>query len=474
MSDSMFSIGHTIPVGGLEPRLFLPRIQVEVLEGPDQGRSVTVDKGRLSVGKSKENDLVLSDPTVSGIHLIVERTTADIPLLAHLGARTTATGKPGIYTLTDQGSTNGTWVSGVRIREVYLSPDLDVKAGNTRLRFTTEEESLSVEPTAENELEGMIGATSEMRHMFGMIKRVAQTNNAVLLLGETGTGKEGLARAIHNQSPRKHKPFVVIDCAALAPNLVEAELFGFKKGAFTGANADRRGLFEEADGGTVFLDEIGDFPKSQQPLLLRALESSTIRPVGGNQYKQIDIRVVAATHRNLREEIEANTFRADLYYRLATIEIEVPPLRDRREDIPLLLQRFADEFRAENAGFTVQDASPEVMALLKGYRWPGNVRELRNVVQGAASKRLHGMIQPDDLPSWIRKAAPTPTPTHDPSGPLLEYSEERRKILDAFEQTYFSRLLEEHDYNISQAARTANVTRKVVHNAINKHNLKRK
>lgn len=474
MQDNIKSILHTIPVTGLEPRLFLPRIKVEVLEGPDKGRSVVVDKGHLSVGKSQDNDLILTDRTVSSQHLVVQRWIHESTSALHHIRRINQSGKPGVYILRDQGSTNGTWVRGVRVREVFLAPDLQVKAGNTWLRFSTEEETLHVTPSREHKLEGMLGATPEMLHMFGVAKRIAQTSNAVLILGETGTGKEGLARAIHNQSSRKDKPFVIIDCAALAPNLVEAELFGFKKGAFTGATTNRKGLLEEANGGTIFLDEIGDFPKSQQPLLLRALESGTIRPVGDNQYKSIDVRVVAATHRNLREEIEAGAFRSDLYYRLATIELEVPPLRERKNDIPLLVEYFLETFQKENKNTVLEGLEECVLQILKRYRWPGNVRELRNVIHGAASKRYTGKIQALDLPSWLQKSTHSPQTTEANTQPLHIYSEERKRVLDQFEREYFSRLLKEHDNNISQAARTANVTRKVIHNAINKHQLRKK
>jgi transcriptional regulator with PAS, ATPase and Fis domain len=241
-------------------------------------------------------------------------------------------------------------------------------------------ERLSVELSARHRFGDVIGASIEMRRLYGILERVAPTDSSVLIQGETGTGKELVARAVHDASPRARQPFVVVDCGAIAENLIESELFGHVRGAFSGAVGDRRGLLEEADGGTLFLDEIGELPPALQPRLLRVLETFEVRRVGSNTSRRVDVRVVAATNRPLAHAINAGTFREDLYYRLAVVELELPPLRARREDIALLAEVFFRRYAGDK-----EPLPPQLLSSLTSRAWPGNVRELRNYIERSVS-----------------------------------------------------------------------------------------
>lgn len=251
------------------------------------------------------------------------------------------------------------------------------------------------------EFEGIITANEQMLRTIRMIQRVANSKLTALILGESGTGKELVARAIHRHSPRNRKPYRAINCAGLNENLLESELFGHIKGAFTGATADRKGLFEVVDGGTLFLDEVGDMPMVMQAKLLRTLENGEILPVGSNEIRQVDVRVVAATRRDLREMVEKGDFRDDLFYRLNQATIKLPPLRERREDIPLLIDYFLKE-AANVHDKKVESVSPDVVRKLTGIQWPGNVRELRSVIDQMVVLSDGPQIGLDDLPEHIR------------------------------------------------------------------------
>jgi transcriptional regulator with PAS, ATPase and Fis domain len=277
----------------------------------------------------------------------------------------------------DLGSKNGTFIREVRIQDALLPPGGEVVIGSSRIEALAPLPPRTLELSPVPRFGEAIGASPLMRALFALLDRAAGTDVPVLLLGETGTGKELLARAVHAHSARKDGPFVVFDCGAVAPSLIEAELFGYVKGAFTGASASRKGLLEEAHGGTVFLDELGELPLELQTRLLRALETRTVRPMGSNAYRPADARVVAATHRNLRAKVAAGTFREDLYFRLAVVLAQVPPLRERREDVPLLVAHF---LARQSPPRSVDDLPPGLVALLQGHGWPGNVRELWNTV----------------------------------------------------------------------------------------------
>ncbi len=303
---------------------------------------------------------------------------------------------------------------------------------------------------------GMAGRSPLMREAFSLLERAAASQATVLLQGETGTGKEIAARAIHSQSTRRNEPFVVVDCGAIPPHLMESELFGHLRGAFTGAAANREGLFAAARGGTIFLDEIGELSPELQPKLLRALERREIKPVGGSTYVPINVRVIAATNRDLRAEVDAGKFRADLYYRLAVLQIRLPPLRERTEDLLPLVERFIHELGADG-----EEGSPmrteEFRARINAHCWPGNVRELRNYVERCLAL---GSQLPIDS-----SASATAGPTPDVFQPL-------KVARESFDKRYLESLLCRHGKNISQAARTAGVDRANLYRMLWRHGLR--
>jgi DNA-binding NtrC family response regulator len=329
----------------------------------DDGREVAIS-GRVTIGSAPDNDLVLADDFVSGWHCVVQP----------LGRR---------VVVVDCGSRNGTFVAGARVGSCELAPGTRLTIGRTGMRVTGE--------AAPDEGE-LLGRSPVMRKLRETIAQLGPTRATVLLLGESGTGKELCARALHAASGRPGA-FVALNCGAISPELVESELFGHERGAFTGANAKRAGLFAEADGGTLFLDEVAELPTGLQPKLLRVLETGGVRPVGGAGERKVDVRVVAATHQDLKALVKARSFRLDLYHRLATVEVMVPSLRERRGDVELLARHFLDEAAAVSGPKVLSPAAREAIV---EYGWPGNVRELRNAIQRAAI--LGGaVIEPGDL-----------------------------------------------------------------------------
>jgi DNA-binding NtrC family response regulator len=302
--------------------------------------------------------------------------------------------------------------------------------------------------------ETLIGAGSAMQRVFEQMKKVAETDLTVLVRGESGTGKELVAQAIHDASPRAKRPFVAVNCAAISRELVESELFGHEKGAFTGASARRIGRFESADQGTIFLDEIGDMPLETQAKVLRVLQERSFERVGGTKAIEVDVRVVAATHRNLEAEIARGAYRGDLYYRLRVVEIVVPPLRDRVEDIPSLVDRFLEQLGAR-LGREKMRVSAAAMTRLARHAWPGNVRELRNVVEQAAVLASGASIEEDDLRLG---AAPGGAPVAS-SAAGLPFAEAKRRAVEEFERAFIAAALRRHDGNISQTAESIGMVR---------------
>ena len=298
---------------------------------------------------------------------------------------------------------------------------------------------------------GLVGDAAAMRALFALCEQAAGADSTVLVEGESGTGKEVLAEALHRASPRAERPFVVVDCGALAANLVESELFGHEKGAFTGADRARAGALEEANGGTLFLDEIGELPLEQQVKLLRALEARQVRRVGAARTKPIDVRIIAATHRRLDRLVAGGQFRADLYYRLAVIKVHVPALRDRAEDILPLARRFLAELKPSLDPSAL--LSDTVSSALVAHPWPGNVRELRNVVQR--------LVLVGELATDVR--APMAPP---------EYEAARRQALDDFERDYCRAILAHAGGNVSRAAAAAGLSRQMLHRLLRKHDLR--
>ena len=303
----------------------------------------------------------------------------------------------------------------------------------------------------------LIGGAPAMIEVYRVIERVAPADVTVLVTGESGTGKELVARQLHDESRRRSRPFVALNCSALPAELVESELFGHERGAFTGADREREGLFLAADGGTLFLDEIGDLAAPAQAKLLRALEERTITPVGSTRARPVDVRVVAATNRPLERMVQEGTFREDLLYRLRVVTIELPPLRERREDIiPIAVQLIAE--LAERHGRPVRDIADDARRLLLGWDWPGNVRELRNALERAVVMSADDAIHAADLPPHLRESA-TPLRADEAVLAELPFVEARDRAVDAFERAYLSAALERHGGNVSATARALGLHR---------------
>jgi transcriptional regulator with GAF, ATPase, and Fis domain len=364
----------------------------------------------------------------------------------------------------DLGSTNGTRVEGARVSEAIVQAGTVLKVGEVEIVLRPAVRNVEVLPSDKTWFGAAIGKSLAIRSIFGVLERIAQTDATVLLQGETGTGKDVLARAIWTESARAQGPFVVVDCGAVSYSLLESELFGHERGAFTGAIAARHGAFELADGGTVFLDEIGELPIDVQPKLLRVLETKEFRRVGGNRTLKTSVRVIAATKRNLQREVQAGKFREDLYFRLAVVPITVPPLRARREDIPLLALHI---LKACGGGMTVAE---ETMQGLVAHDWPGNVRELRNVLERTVYlARATGQTELDLVSLPSSGATPGDVFQFEPG---KSYRETRAKFDAEFERRYVKWLLGRHSGNVSAAAREAKMDRKHLHDMAKKHGLR--
>ncbi|MFW5967845.1 MAG: sigma 54-interacting transcriptional regulator, partial [Persicimonas sp.] len=372
-------------VDGEPKTLHLRKTQLVVHPGLEEAEQFEFDEDVIRIGALDDNDLVLEDDTVSRHHceVIIEDEQARV---------------------VDNGSTNGTFVDGVQIREAYLAPGAVIGVGNTQVQFNPLDEEVPVEPSTSERLGDIVGKSVKMREVFGIIERIAPTGATVIIEGETGTGKEVVARTIHQMSARSDEPFVVFDCGAVPENLIESELFGHEKGSFTGAVMTREGLFEMADGGTIFLDELGELALDLQPKLLRVLEQNEVRRVGSNRPISVNVRVIAATNRSLADEVEEGRFREDLFYRLSVVRLFLPPLRERAEDIELLARHFlrSEEFNRDPGGARkVEDLTGDAIDALRSYDWPGNVRELLNIIERACSFANDTIIRPEHLPDYL-------------------------------------------------------------------------
>ena len=424
------------------------RCRLVVVSGPCTGAELTSEKERIRVGTHLSNDLVLDERTVSRHHFEIVYTDKG-------------------YLLLDLASTNGTFLDGRRVERAYLPSGAAIKVGSSTLSFAPVNEEISVEPEREAELGGMLGHSVKMRQIFGLIKKIAPMDVSVIVEGETGTGKELAARAIHELSPRRKEPFLVVDCGAIPPNLIESEFFGHEKGAFTGASAARPGVFERANGGTIFLDEIGELRLDLQPKLLRVLENGEVRRIGANELVQVDVRVIAATNRDLVKEAAEGNFREDLYFRLSVINIQMPPLRQRGEDIVHLVRSYlgSPDIVGKHGR---KRLSAEAMALLKSYAWPGNVRELINVLSHVLTFADGELVGVEHLPARLRgheQSAPLPFNEH------LSFKEAKDQVLAHFEREYLDSLLKRCSGNVSQAARESGLHRKSIERLVKKHGL---
>lgn len=425
-------------------RWTLRRYVLKVIRGPDSGLERSFERRQIYVGTAPDCHFRLMDPTVSRLHARIEYTL--------LG-----------YRIVDEDSKNGVFVSGVRVRDAILPPEAEIQVGETVLLFRLGTETVEIGIARETRLGDLVGRSVEMREIFALMKKVGPTDATVLIQGESGTGKELVARALHALSPRHLGPFVVFDCSSCPHDLLESELFGHVRGAFTGAVRTRIGAMEEAAGGTLFLDEVGDLPKELQPKLLRAIERREVKPVGANRPIPVDVRIVSATNRDLKGAVEAGLFREDFYYRLAVISIEIPPLRKRPDDIPLLVDHFLQEI-ARRGGGRPAKVSWETMEKLKEYSWPGNVRELRNFIERAVilAAPADGTPLPMDLPGPETIA---PRRGGEPDEVLRvsyeePYKEAKERLIRDFETRYFTRLLRVTGGNVSKAARLAGIHRK--------------
>jgi two-component system, NtrC family, response regulator GlrR len=319
---------------------------------------------------------------------------------------------------------------------------------------------------------GLVGTSDPMRRLFELLQRAANSDATVLIEGETGTGKEVSAHAVHLNSARARGPFVVVDCGAIPGQLLESELFGYERGAFTGAVTARTGAFEAADGGTIFLDEIGELSLDLQPKILRALESRKSKRVGSNDYRPFDVRLVAATNRNLREEVRAKRFRSDLYYRLAVLHVKLPSLRERKSDLPVLVDEVLAQLGVGDLPLADAIRTPESLEMLARYRWPGNVRQLRNYLERRVA--LGELAFPPDAES-LPPARPSSDRPSD--SPILAIDQPlklaRAQWNDAFEVRYLEALLARHGDNVAAAARAAGVNRVHFYRLLWKHGLRR-
>jgi two-component system nitrogen regulation response regulator NtrX len=328
-----------------------------------------------------------------------------------------------------------------------------------------EEENQKLRTKVERRFE-LVGTSPAMQRLRQLIETAGPTSGRVLIGGENGTGKELVARAIHMQSPRREKPFVAVNCAAIPETLIESELFGHERGSFSGATAMKRGQFEQADGGTLFLDEIGDMSLNTQAKVLRALQEQQFHRVGGAKLIKVDVRVIAASNKNLVKEIEKGAFRDDLYYRLNVLPIEVPPLRERREDIPLLVRHFLLA-HAEEQGLKVKDISQEALDALQTYDWPGNIRELRNLIERLMIMVPGPVVEAPHVGMFLQPSRPAGS-TGAPPGAGLAYKhfDSLRDARNAFEREYISRKLMEHNWNVSKTADDLKIERSHLHRKI--------
>ena len=395
------------------------------------GKIYPIDVEPLVVGRSEGANVVLDDSEVSGVHCELRAITEGIAVR-------------------DLGSTNGTFCSNVRIRDAVITANAELSVGDTRLVITPSGNKQRVELGYADRFGSIVGASPKMRRVFSVLEKVAATPLSVLVLGETGTGKEGVARAIHESSGRKTGPFVVVDCGSIPQTLAESILFGHEKGSFTGANERRFGALAEANGGTLFLDELGELPIDLQPKLLRALSERQVKRIGGTHFDPIDVRIIAATRRDLGSEMNAGRFRSDLFFRIAQVRVELPRLRERLGDIPMLIQDICTRVHQAWAAPIVQDWIERRMA---SHDWPGNVRELVNVVSVAAT--LAGTPDAiDDVLLLARDEEPSRS-----SGSSTAFSDAKRQAIIAFERNYFTELNKRAKGNVSEMARQSGMER---------------
>lgn len=422
------------------PNPFATGCVLDVVEGPDRGKRFAIDGtsgGRALVGQSPSCTVRLVDRTVSRRHASLDPE------------------KDGIR-LVDLGSRNGTWVNGLRVYDAVLQGGETITLGDTRL-LVGSTTPIEIEAAGSSRFGKTIGKSPAMRRLYPICERLAASDVPVIIEGETGTGKEVLAESLHEASPRADRPFVVFDCTTVVPTLAEAAIFGYERGAFTGATTTRPGVFEEANGGTLFIDEIGDLEAALQAKLLRALERSEVRRVGGTRFERVDVRILCATRRDLDREVQSGRFRDDLYFRLAVGRIELPPLRKREGDVALLAAEIWQKLGGDPAALTT-----DFLRRLESYDWPGNVRQLRNVVARKLALGEANVFEP--APSGDEGGeASSDDPERFVAGVLasdLPFTTARDKVMAEFERRYVERVLAQHGWNIGRAAAASGIGRR--------------
>jgi DNA-binding NtrC family response regulator len=424
-------------------RVSYPKTRVTVAEGPNQGLTREIISNTLRIGSSSDNDLVLSDNTVSRRHCSI----------SPFG---------GGHRVRDEGSRNGVFVAGARVLDAIYSTAFSIQLGDTLLFVEPLADQVSREQASRDRFGDLLGCSSCMRELFADLARIAVTDMALLIEGETGTGKELVAESIHRASARADEPLVVFDCSAVAPTLAESELFGHERGAFTGASTARAGVFEQADGGSIFLDELGELPKDLQPKLLRVLEKGEVRRLGSQRTITVNVRLIAATNRNLAAEVALGNFREDLYFRLAGAHVYVPPLRDRMGDLPLLVEHFLSRSKPPRSAAEIPAG---VWEMFMAHRWPGNVRELSNAVQ-----RL--LVMPDRPLRSMTSPPPASTSSPPAAGTeALPLRVARREATEAFERQYVEGVLARTAGNVTRAAAVAEVSRQMMQKLMRKHGI---
>jgi len=422
-----------------------------ITEGPERGRTFRLDETtptRTLIGTSPACEIRLTDREVSRRHAGLERVGSALKV-------------------SDLSSTNGTWVDRVKVFEAELQGGEFLRVGSTMFQVDVEHAGREAQLPSVVAFGRVVGASREMRRLYPLVARLAQTSVPVVIEGETGTGKEALAESIHEMGPRANGPFVVFDCTAVPPSLVEAELFGHERGAFTGALQGRKGVFEQAHGGTLLIDEVGDLDLSLQPKLLRAIERFEVRRIGGDRWLRVDVRVLAATRRDLDREVQAGRFRDDLFHRLAVARIELPALRNRIGDVAVLAAHFWREM-----GGDPRALSTALLQRWEDYDWPGNVRELKNTIARQLALGDLADVRPE------RPASVRPPPLPVSSGGLgaavgaggdaidafvemgLPFPQARDRILDEFEQRFVARVLAQHGGDVAKAAAASGIGRR--------------
>jgi DNA-binding NtrC family response regulator len=428
------------------------RFRLTVIEGPASGRQCESSGDQSSIGSQDGNDLCVADPTVSRYHceIVVQGTRAAV---------------------IDLGSKNGTILDGVHVKHAYLRDGSLLRLGKTVIRFDLAPEINRVLTSDRRAFGRLVGVSPAMRHVFAVLERAAITDATVLLEGETGTGKGEAAEALHRASARAGGPFVTVDCGAIPANLLESELFGHERGAFTGATSQRVGSFEEANGGTIFLDEIGEMPPDLQPKLLRVLETRTLRRVGATGTIKLDVRIVAATNRDLRAEVNAGRFRADLYFRLAVVRCALPALRQRPEDLPLVAEAVLRRLGADDEQLAML-AQPSFRERIAGAAWPGNVRELRNYLERCLVFQDALPLGPE-LGLELGQTASSPVRAGDDAMLAEPLTAARDRAAMELERRYLEALLARHDRMIDAAA-AAGIGRVYLYKLMVKHGLRKR